>query len=821
MQRLKPAILLLIGLAGALMLSHRSQADPQPSPSLPGDAKIDFSRQIRPILQSRCGECHLNGKRKGGLRLDSREWVLRGGDSGPAVVAHEADKSLIIARVTSSDPDEAMPKKGPKLSAEQVALLRKWIEAGLPWEGILGTPTKPSFVAPLLPRRPAVPAAVSGSSLTNPIDLLLQTYFSEHHIRLAPPIEDRAYARRVFLDVTGLLPNSAELEAFLKDPAPDKRERLVTALLSENRKYAENWLSFWNDALRNDYQGTGYIDGGRTQITAWLYRALFSNMPYDQFVRELVNPVPGSEGFVNGIIWRGAVSASQRRELQAAQSISQVFMGINMKCNSCHDSFISDWKLADAYGLAGVYADRALEMFRCEKPTGNIAPVKFMYPELGSIDGAATRAQRLQQLAELMTSRQNGRFARTIVNRIWARLLGHGIVEPTDEMDREPWDADLLDWLASNLADNRFDLKKSIGLILTSRAYQMPSVGMHERDTEQFVFEGPVVRRMSAEDFLDSVWQLTDGWPAKAASDAFAAGAAATVLPHARWIWKDPHAATATEGLTIYLRKTFDLPNVPASASAIATCDNRFTLFVNGHRAAAGSEWSQPQVVDLRPFLVSGKNVFAVIATNDIPETPNPAGFWMAATVRLAAGAKPIEIGTGADWQWSLTDPPGWDHADFQSESWKQASDLGDTSIPPWNLARLLGQLVGKNTAPGDHVRAVWVNRDAIMAVLGRPNREQVVTSRTTYATMLQALELTNGAELSRILQGGARHWMDKKLETSGQMIDAIFRESLGRDPTADEQLACRQIIGSPPRQEGVEDLLWSIVMLPEFQLIR
>ncbi len=392
MQRLKRTFLLIVGLAGGVMLLQCANADspapPPPSPNLPVDAKIDFQRQIRPILQSSCGECHLNGKRKGGLRLDSREWVLRGGDSGPAVVAHEPDRSLIIARVISTDPDEAMPKKGRKLSADQVALLRKWIEAGLSWEGVLGTTTKPSYVAPLLPRRPTVPAATTGSNLTNPIDLLLEPYFAEHHITPAAPIEDRLYARRIFLDVIGLLPTSTELETFLKDPAPDKRQKLVQTLLSENRKYAENWLSFWNDALRNDYQGTGYIDGGRTQITAWLYRALFANMPYDRFVRELVDPVPGSEGFTNGIIWRGAVSASQRRELQSAQSISQVFMGINMKCNSCHDSFISDWKLADAYGLAGVYADRPLEMYRCEKPTGNIAPVKFMYPELGSIDGA-------------------------------------------------------------------------------------------------------------------------------------------------------------------------------------------------------------------------------------------------------------------------------------------------------------------------------------------------------------------------------------------------------------------------------------------------
>ena len=102
----------------------------------------------------------------------------------------------------------------------------------------------------------------------------------------------------------------------------------------------------------------------------WLYNALYNNMPYDQFVRTLIDPSPGAEGFINGIIWRGAVSASQGKEVQAAQTVTQVFLGLNFKCNSCHDSFISDWKLADSYGLAGVFADKPMEMYRCEMPRG-------------------------------------------------------------------------------------------------------------------------------------------------------------------------------------------------------------------------------------------------------------------------------------------------------------------------------------------------------------------------------------------------------------------------------------------------------------------
>ena len=154
-------------------------------------------------------------------------------------------------------------------------------------------------------------------------------------------------------------------------------------LLADDRSYAEHWLSFWNDLLRNDYKGTGYIDGGRKQITRWLYSALLTNMPYDQFVAELVNPTPESEGFTKGIVWRGVVNASQTPQMQAAQNIAQVFMGVNLKCASCHDSFINDWTLADAYGLAGIYADGPLEMVHCDKPTGQDGRAEVPLPGAG------------------------------------------------------------------------------------------------------------------------------------------------------------------------------------------------------------------------------------------------------------------------------------------------------------------------------------------------------------------------------------------------------------------------------------------------------
>ena len=179
--------------------------------------------------------------------------------------------------------------------------------------------------------------------LGNPVDQFIDAYFAERAVAWPEVVDDRTFLRRVYADTIGLSPTPEQQQTFLDDIRPPKRRILTEELLANNQAYAEHWMTFWNDALRNDFEGTGYIDGGRKQITDWLFRALHDNLPYDQFARQLLHPTPASEGFINGIIWRGVVAAAQMRPVQASQNVSQVFLGVNLKCASCHDSFIDDW----------------------------------------------------------------------------------------------------------------------------------------------------------------------------------------------------------------------------------------------------------------------------------------------------------------------------------------------------------------------------------------------------------------------------------------------------------------------------------------------
>jgi hypothetical protein len=558
-------------------------------------------------------------------------------------VPGDAARSELVQRITSTDPEFRMPPKGPALTAKEAATLRAWIDQKLPWEDGFSF-AKVAYVAPLKPRRPELPPARDGR--TNPIDRIVDDYLRDHKAAPRAPLDDAAFLRRVSLDVVGLLPTPEQLAAFTADPAPDKRDRLTRQLLDDRQAYAEHWLTFWNDLLRNDYQGTGYIDGGRKSITPWLYRSLLENKPYDRFVRELISPTPESEGFIKGIKWRGVVNASQVPEVQFAQNVAQVFLGINLKCASCHDSFIDNWKLDDAYGMAAIIADAPMEQYRCDKPTGRKAAARFLFPELGTIDPALPKPERLKRLAGLITSPDDGRLTRTVVNRIWERLMGRGIVHPVDVMANPPWSADLIDFLAADLADHGYDLKRTVGLIVGSRAYQACCAPLAGDPGNDYVYRGPVPKRMTAEQFFDAVWRITDTVPATPVKDFARRG-------------------------------------------------------------------------------------------------PEP-------------------------------------------------------------------------------VRASLVPADPLMRSLGRPNREQVVSTRPSEVGTLEALDLTNGQILATLLDRGAKNLRKKHPDWSPEQVTGwVYRSALSRGPTPAEAETARRLLGSPVTDDGVSDLLWAVLMLPEFQLVR
>ena len=476
---------------------------------------VDYTGQVHAVFAARCLVCHSQDKRSGGLSLATYADVLNGGRNGAAVKPGNSGGSLIVQRITGSGATR-MPIGGPALSAAEIGILTTWIDQGAR-SAPNSAPAKARWEAPLRLERPKLPDS-PWKSWSDPLDRFTASYLARHGIAEPAPVSDASFARRAYLDVQGLLPPPDELRAFLADSTPGKRRTLVSQLLSDNQKYAEHWISYWNDLLRNDEGVTYYSEtAGRKSITDWLLAALLSNKPYDEWVSTLLNPTEPTDpdGFLTGVNWRGTVSASQTPALQAAQNTAQVFLGVNLKCNSCHDSFISKWKLKDAYSLAAYFsAEEQLRLYRCDIAQEEYVAAGFLFPELNRPLSSLSAADRRAAAAAIFTDPRNGRMPRTVVNRVWQRLMGRGIVENVDDMDGEPWSPELLDWLASDFAANGYDLKALIGAILQSRTYQLPAVPRKGEPEKQYTFKGPEFRRLSAEQFSDAVAAITGEWHA-------------------------------------------------------------------------------------------------------------------------------------------------------------------------------------------------------------------------------------------------------------------------------------------------------------------
>ena len=239
---------------------------------------VDFNRDIRPILNGNCIGCHGGVKQAGGVSFSYRDQVLGTGKSGrPTVIPGNPRGSELMARVTSGNPETRMPLHAAPLPAQQIALLRQWIEEGAPWENYW------AFVAPKAQRLPQVKQA---AWVRQPLDRFILARLEREKLKPSPQAPKTALLRRVSLDLTGLPPTPEEQRAFLADTSPNAYEKQVDRLLASPR-YGERWASLWLDLAR--YGDTKGFEKDRARPGAWVYRdwvieAFNKNLPYDRFV---------------------------------------------------------------------------------------------------------------------------------------------------------------------------------------------------------------------------------------------------------------------------------------------------------------------------------------------------------------------------------------------------------------------------------------------------------------------------------------------------------------------------------------------------------
>ena len=775
--------------------------------------EFDFDHEVVPILRQHCTRCHIGDEPKGGFSLNDATQFRESTqllDEAP-----DFGKRMMQLIRSDDDAEQMPPKEHARLDKKQIETLIRWVDAKLPWtEGFRFQGN--AYQPPVLPRDVTLPSSSSGRS--NPVDRIIDQVVVANGGQILETVDDYTFIRRASLDLVGLLPSAESVRAFVDDQSADKRSALVDRLLADETGYCEHWLTFWNDWLRNDYAGTGFITGGRKQISRWLYDSLINNKPYDDFARELIAPKETSaQGFADGIKWRGTVSAGQSLEIQYAQSVAQAFLGINMKCASCHDSFIDNWKLKDAYGLAAIYAREPLKIHRCDKPTGEVARAAWLFPEVGDFNADAGRDQRMQQLADLMTDRKNGRFARTIVNRLWAQLMGRGIVHPLDAMHTRPWNEDLLDLLANELVRNRYDIKKLLRLIATSQAYASRSEVIADEqtsDSTHYVYAGPRTKRMTAEQFMDAIWSMTNNAPtrfdAPVVRGKFNEIDTSGIDLAANWIWGINPKAKGGEvkgekakggkpkdgKQEFVLRINVKLPANVTSGTAVVTASKSFQLFIAGREQARGDD-GKVVSVPVNLVLKKGANQIVIVASHDnavrsddLALQDSVPGVLFEAQLTLG-NKETLTIKSDDSWQSMVGKPANakegrlgklknaWDKVQIVAQSQTVQAQVESTAKSQLAKAALA------NALP---VRASLLKSDFFTRALGRPNRDQIVTSRPADLTTLEAIELANNEAFAKLLSGGASQLATKHNNAAEAIVDDLFMTALSRPPTKKEQ---------------------------------
>jgi hypothetical protein len=364
----------------------------------------------------------------------------------------------------------------------------------------------------IVPRRESV-VNYPALSQHNFIDTLVDRRLRQLNIVPSGAGSDAEFLRRVYLDLIGTLPTSDEARRFLNDQRPDRRAMLVDELL-QRREFADYWALQWADLLRVDRQTLGHK--AAYQYYRWIRDSLAANKPLDKFVREIIAAEGPLAENPQGYLFKVVTNPGD-----AAASVSQVFLGVRIECAQCHHHPQDRWSQTDYFGMQAFFT----QLKRKGSPWGEVllaeGDPQTKHPRTGepvfahalgvSPPDKNPEGDRRRVLADWMTAPDNPWFARNMVNRVWSRMMGRGLVEPIDDFrdTNPPTNPELLDALARHFVDSGFDLRELIGTIAASRVYQQSSQPNETNLKDEQNFSRAMWKRLDAEVLLDAVCQVT------------------------------------------------------------------------------------------------------------------------------------------------------------------------------------------------------------------------------------------------------------------------------------------------------------------------
>ncbi len=364
------------------------------------------------------------------------------------------------------------------------------------------------------------------SSSTKHLDRHINAVLKREGIQPSKMSEDTEFLRRVHLDMTGRIPTPEEVLDFLKDGSSTKRQKKIEALF-DSEDYLDYWTGLWVNWLIGRRRDT---DSQYLGLRLWVRDALGKNMPYNQFVQELI----AADGELRDNGAGNYILRYERSPVFLTSHASRLFLGLPMQCTECHDHKTEVWSQEDFYGIAAFFTgieseqkgfiegmdmvgnERRIDNFLLtNKPEDSIWVrdlEKHVRPHF--LDGTEYKGSRLKKreaLAQWMTDKSNPYFSQALVNRIWKRFLGRAFVEPVDGFGEEnqATNPELLKWLANDFVIHDYDLQHLMRTILNSETYQRTSQTNKSNEDDEFYYSHAYVKPLTAEQFFYSLLQAT------------------------------------------------------------------------------------------------------------------------------------------------------------------------------------------------------------------------------------------------------------------------------------------------------------------------
>ena len=663
----------------------------------------------------------------------------------------------------------------------------------------------------------------AADAVSEKIDRLVEDSYLKQKVTPNAPASEEVIARRLYLDIVGRIPTQDEVRAFTESADPAKRSVLIDQLLASDG-YVSHWYNWWSDILRVQ---TGGRDESGTAYAEWIKKSLKTNLPYDQFVKEMIT--------AKGFVWdNGAVGYYVRdagMPLDNMSNTAQIFLGTRLVCAQCHNHPFDKWTQKDYYQMAAytygvdaeinprsVYrrlAEQEMKAGRRLEPGGQRAmnkliedilePLKYgvqeterpiklpmdykyddakpgEYVKAKTIFGDKASASRDPRghYAEWLTSPENPRFSMVIANRLWKRTMGMGLIEPVDDFKDETSASNpmLMKFLADQMVNMEFDTKRMLRTIYNTKTWQREATRTEVPEDQPYYFQGPLLRRMTAEQIWDSLCALTIPNP-----DQRTRGDGYRKKLDGMKDEAEQLKACSPQSIVTIARKYADLDmelekkiRLARGRLTEARSEGENEDTKAAQKALNGlNEERDNLALKARAELIageSGKSKAGFVSALKPAMAPKPA--------MMDEKAKAAEMGTGGGEQWK-----GYGDEFFR------ASELS-------------------SPAPNGH----------FLREFGQSNRE-VIENSSKEASVSQALNLMNGPLFSKltmdntILMQRFRGAKDDEGRTN-----AIWQSIYGRKPTDPERAIVRETL-SEKKQEGWKTIIWALLNSREFVFIQ